>query len=148
MSAFMLMWTLARAQAFTVALLSVRRTDFTPDQNGHLQTIAQLGGVSIGADVRVGAGTTIDRGAIDNTVIEDGVKWMTKCILVTTAGGGSQYYLWLCRYGSSTVIEALCDCWRRGYWRQKPYYPLRRVTISVMTTIRCPLINRALIPVV
>ena len=47
---------------------------FTPDQNGHLQTIAQLGGVSIGADVRVGAGTTIDRGAIDNTVIEDGVK--------------------------------------------------------------------------
>ncbi|MED5341477.1 MAG: LpxD N-terminal domain-containing protein, partial [Pseudomonadota bacterium] len=29
---------------------------FTPDQNGQLQTIAQLGGVSIGADVRVGAG--------------------------------------------------------------------------------------------
>ena len=25
-----------------------------------------------------GAGTTIDRGAIDDTVIEDGVKWMTK----------------------------------------------------------------------
>lgn len=36
--------------------------------------IAQLGAVSIGADVEVGAGTCIDRGALDDTVIEDGVK--------------------------------------------------------------------------
>jgi UDP-3-O-[3-hydroxymyristoyl] glucosamine N-acyltransferase len=47
---------------------------FAPDENGHLQAIAQLGGVRIGADVSVGAGSTIDRGAIDDTVIEDGVK--------------------------------------------------------------------------
>jgi UDP-3-O-[3-hydroxymyristoyl] glucosamine N-acyltransferase len=47
---------------------------FTPDENGHMQEIAQLGGVQIGADVSIGAASTIDRGAIDDTVIEDGVK--------------------------------------------------------------------------
>ena len=36
--------------------------------------IPQTGIVVIGDDVEVGANTTIDRGAIDNTVIEDGVK--------------------------------------------------------------------------
>jgi UDP-3-O-[3-hydroxymyristoyl] glucosamine N-acyltransferase len=36
--------------------------------------IPQIGGVRIGDDVEVGANTTIDRGALDDTVIEDGVK--------------------------------------------------------------------------
>jgi UDP-3-O-[3-hydroxymyristoyl] glucosamine N-acyltransferase len=36
--------------------------------------IPQTGAVLIGNDVEVGAGTTIDRGAIGDTVIEDGVK--------------------------------------------------------------------------
>ena len=36
--------------------------------------IAQLGGVIIGDDVEIGANTVIDRGALDNTVIHDGVK--------------------------------------------------------------------------
>lgn len=36
--------------------------------------IHQLGGVSIGDDVEIGAGTTIDRGAIEDTIIEHGVK--------------------------------------------------------------------------
>jgi UDP-3-O-[3-hydroxymyristoyl] glucosamine N-acyltransferase len=36
--------------------------------------VPQLGGVTIGDDVEIGANTTIDRGAIDDTVIEDGVK--------------------------------------------------------------------------
>ncbi len=36
--------------------------------------IHQLGGVCIGDDVEIGAGTTIDRGAIEDTVIEHGVK--------------------------------------------------------------------------
>lgn len=42
--------------------------------NGAWQKIPQLGGVWIGNDVEVGANTTIDRGAIDDTIIEDGVK--------------------------------------------------------------------------
>ena len=36
--------------------------------------IPQIGGVLIGNDVEIGANTTIDRGALDDTVIEDGVK--------------------------------------------------------------------------
>lgn len=36
--------------------------------------IAQLGSVHIGDDVEIGAGSTIDRGALDDTVIEHGVK--------------------------------------------------------------------------
>lgn len=36
--------------------------------------IEQLGGVKIGNDVEIGANTCIDRGALHDTVIEDGVK--------------------------------------------------------------------------
>jgi UDP-3-O-[3-hydroxymyristoyl] glucosamine N-acyltransferase len=36
--------------------------------------IPQVGRVVIGDDVEIGANTTIDRGALDDTVIEDGVK--------------------------------------------------------------------------
>jgi UDP-3-O-[3-hydroxymyristoyl] glucosamine N-acyltransferase len=36
--------------------------------------IPQVGSVRIGDDVEIGANTTIDRGALDDTVIEDGVK--------------------------------------------------------------------------
>ncbi len=36
--------------------------------------IPQLGGVVIGSDVEIGANTAVDRGAIDDTIIEDGVR--------------------------------------------------------------------------
>jgi UDP-3-O-[3-hydroxymyristoyl] glucosamine N-acyltransferase len=36
--------------------------------------VPQTGGVQIGNDVEIGANTTIDRGAIEDTVIEDGVR--------------------------------------------------------------------------
>jgi UDP-3-O-[3-hydroxymyristoyl] glucosamine N-acyltransferase len=36
--------------------------------------VPQLGSVQIGNDVSVGANTTIDRGALGDTVIEDGVR--------------------------------------------------------------------------
>jgi UDP-3-O-[3-hydroxymyristoyl] glucosamine N-acyltransferase len=36
--------------------------------------VPQVGSVRIGDDVEIGANTTIDRGAIDDTVLEDGVK--------------------------------------------------------------------------
>jgi len=41
---------------------------------GHWVKIEQLGGVRIGHDVEIGANTCIDRGALEDTVIEDGVK--------------------------------------------------------------------------
>ena len=36
--------------------------------------VPQVGTVRIGADVEIGANTTVDRGAVDDTVIEEGVK--------------------------------------------------------------------------
>ncbi|HUH00275.1 MAG TPA: UDP-3-O-(3-hydroxymyristoyl)glucosamine N-acyltransferase [Gammaproteobacteria bacterium] len=36
--------------------------------------VPQLGGVTVGDDVEIGANTTIDCGAIDDTIIEEGVK--------------------------------------------------------------------------
>lgn len=44
-----------------------------PD-NGRWIKIPQVGKVVIGDDVEIGANTTIDRGTLDDTVIEDGVK--------------------------------------------------------------------------
>jgi hypothetical protein len=41
---------------------------------GEWVKIEQLGAVRIGNDVEIGANTCIDRGALDDTVIEDGVK--------------------------------------------------------------------------
>jgi UDP-3-O-[3-hydroxymyristoyl] glucosamine N-acyltransferase len=46
---------------------------FAPDR-GRWVKVPQLGSVRVGDDVEIGANTTIDRGAIDDTVIEDGVK--------------------------------------------------------------------------
>jgi len=46
---------------------------FAPHQ-GEWVKIEQLGGVRIGNDVEIGANTCVDRGALDDTVIEDGVK--------------------------------------------------------------------------
>jgi len=44
------------------------------DDAGRWRKIPQLGRVVIGDDVEIGANTTIDRGAIDDTVIEEGAK--------------------------------------------------------------------------
>lgn len=41
---------------------------------GRWEKIEQLGAVRIGNDVEIGANTCIDRGALDDTVLEDGVK--------------------------------------------------------------------------
>lgn len=42
--------------------------------DGTWTKVPQLGGVAIGDDVEIGANTTVDRGTIEDTVIEDGVK--------------------------------------------------------------------------
>ena len=46
---------------------------FAPER-GAWHKIPQVGSVVIGNDVEIGANTTIDRGTIEDTVIEDGVK--------------------------------------------------------------------------
>ena len=44
------------------------------DEAGQWIKIPQIGAVRIGDDVEIGANTTIDRGALDDTVIEEGAK--------------------------------------------------------------------------
>lgn len=46
---------------------------FAPEDGSWIK-VPQVGGVEIGNDVEIGANTCVDRGAIENTVIEDGVK--------------------------------------------------------------------------
>ena len=46
---------------------------FAPHQGAWVK-IEQLGGVCIGNDVEIGANTCVDRGALQDTVLEDGVK--------------------------------------------------------------------------
>ena len=59
------------------------------------EAVPQLGGVIVGNDVEVGANTCIDRGAIDDTVIEDGVRLDN---LIQIAHN--------CRIGAHTAIAA------------------------------------------
>lgn len=47
---------------------------FAREREGSYLKVPQLGGVLVGDDVEIGANTTIDRGAIDDTVIGSGVK--------------------------------------------------------------------------
>jgi UDP-3-O-[3-hydroxymyristoyl] glucosamine N-acyltransferase len=47
---------------------------FAPDANKHWCKIHQLGGVVLGDHVEVGACATVDRGALGDTVLGDGVK--------------------------------------------------------------------------
>ena len=63
------------------------------EQDGAWVKIPQVGRVIIGNHVDIGANTTIDRGAIDDTVIEDGVKLDN---LIQIAHN--------CRIGAHTVI--------------------------------------------
>lgn len=62
-----------RVRIHAAAVLGSDGFGFAP-QAGRYIKIEQLGGVRIGDDVEIGAGTTIDRGALDDTVIAEGVK--------------------------------------------------------------------------
>jgi len=44
------------------------------EEDGRWIKIPQIGSVRIGDDVEIGANTTIDRGALEDTILEDGVK--------------------------------------------------------------------------
>ena len=63
----------ARCNVHSGAVIGSDGFGFAPF-DGRWIKIPQLGAVSIGDDVEIGANTTIDRGAMGDTVIEDGVK--------------------------------------------------------------------------
>ena len=64
----------ARCIVHSGAVIGADGFGFAPDAHGRLQAIAQVGGVRIGDDVSIGALSAVDRGAIGDTVIADGVK--------------------------------------------------------------------------
>lgn len=63
----------ARAIVHAGTVIGADGFGFAPSRDGYVK-IAQLGAVRIGADVEIGANCAIDRGALDDTVIGDGVK--------------------------------------------------------------------------
>ena len=63
----------ARGIVHSGAVIGADGFGFAPNA-GRWEKIEQLGVVVIGDDVEIGANTCIDRGALDDTVLEDGVK--------------------------------------------------------------------------
>src|SRR5262249_29643773 len=63
----------ARANIQPGAVVGARGFGNAPSPQGWIE-VPQLGSVTVGDDVEIGANTTIDRGALDDTVIENGVK--------------------------------------------------------------------------
>lgn len=63
----------ARGIVHSGAVIGADGFGFAPHQ-GRWEKIEQLGAVAIGDDVEIGANTCIDRGALEDTVLEDGVK--------------------------------------------------------------------------
>ncbi|MCF8149189.1 MAG: UDP-3-O-(3-hydroxymyristoyl)glucosamine N-acyltransferase [Burkholderiaceae bacterium] len=64
----------ARCLLHSGAVIGTDGFGFAREAEGAWVKIPQIGRVLIGDDVEIGAGTTIDRGALGDTVIADGVK--------------------------------------------------------------------------
>jgi len=64
----------ARCLIHSGAVIGADGFGFAREATGAWVKIPQMGRVLIGDDVEIGAGTTIDRGALGDTVIADGVK--------------------------------------------------------------------------
>jgi len=81
---------------------------FAPDRGG-LVKVPQVGAVRIGNDVEIGANTTIDRGAIEDTVIEDGVKLDNQIQIGHNVRVGEHTVIAACTgISGSTVIGKRC----------------------------------------
>lgn len=81
---------------YSGAVIGAEGFGFTPDERGEWVPIAQLGGVVIGDRVSIGANTCIDRGALGDTRIDDGVKIDNLCQIGHN-----------CHIGAHTLI---CGC--------------------------------------
>lgn len=71
--------------------------------------VPQLGGVVIGDDVEIGANTTIDRGALEDTVIEEGVKLDNLIMIAHNCRIGAHSALAACTaIAGSSVLGKRC----------------------------------------
>ncbi|HUH86787.1 MAG TPA: UDP-3-O-(3-hydroxymyristoyl)glucosamine N-acyltransferase, partial [Pusillimonas sp.] len=94
------------------AVLGADGFGFAPhpgSEPGAWAKIAQLGGVSIGNDVEIGANTTVDRGALEDTVIGNGVKLDNQIMVAHNVRIGEHTAMAACvGIAGSTVIGARC----------------------------------------
>jgi UDP-3-O-[3-hydroxymyristoyl] glucosamine N-acyltransferase len=82
---------------------------FARDEDASWVKIPQTGRVVIGDDVEIGANTTIDRGALDDTVIGDGVKLDNQIQIAHNVRIGDKTIMAACSgVAGSTVIGARC----------------------------------------
>jgi len=81
---------------------------FAPEK-GTWVKVPQIGGVSVGDDVEIGANTTIDRGAIEDTVIEEGVKIDNLIMIAHNVRIGAHSALAACvAIAGSSVVGKRC----------------------------------------
>ncbi|WP_127477317.1 UDP-3-O-(3-hydroxymyristoyl)glucosamine N-acyltransferase [Sulfurivermis fontis] len=79
------------------------------NDRGSWVKVPQLGAVEIGDDVEIGANTTIDRGAIENTVLEHGVKLDNQIQVAHNVRIGANTIMAACvGVAGSTVIGKNC----------------------------------------
>lgn len=101
-----------RAIVHSGAVLGADGFGFAPypgSEPGAWAKIAQLGGVSVGNDVEIGANTTIDRGALENTVIGNGVKLDNQIMVAHNVHIGDHTAIAACvGIAGSTSIGARC----------------------------------------
>lgn len=80
------------------------------NENGRWLKIPQLGSVIIGNRVEIGASTTIDRGALDNTILADGVIIDNQCQIAHNVEIGENTAMAACSViAGSTVIGKNCS---------------------------------------
>ncbi len=102
----------ARAIIHSGAVLGADGFGFAPDPTlarGAWGKIPQLGGLQIGNDVEIGANTTVDRGALENTILEDGVKLDNQIMIAHNCRIGAHTAMAACvGVAGSTTIGARC----------------------------------------
>ena len=80
--------------------------------------IPHIGLVIIHNDVEIGANTTIDRGALGDTVIEEGVKLDNQIQVAHNVNRRTYSNCWMCWYfGKYSNWALLYDWWRNLYCR-------------------------------
>jgi UDP-3-O-[3-hydroxymyristoyl] glucosamine N-acyltransferase len=81
---------------------------FAPEKGAWIK-VPQVGTVLVGVDVEIGANTTIDRGALGDTVIEDGVKLDNLIMIAHNCRIGAHSALAACvAIAGSTTIGKRC----------------------------------------
>ncbi|HTK02651.1 MAG TPA: UDP-3-O-(3-hydroxymyristoyl)glucosamine N-acyltransferase [Bordetella sp.] len=100
----------ARAIIHSGAVLGADGFGFAPDPvrgKGAWGKIPQFGGVTVGDDVEIGANTTIDRGALEDTLIGDGVKLDNQIMVAHNVRIGAHTAVAACVgiAGSTTIGE-------------------------------------------